>query len=497
MATNRPSKLELAQNDGGTDKPTLTKGGPRPQFSVTAGPLSPTSNSTVKPVRLCVYTMKKELMKEGLICLDSMKFTSGRLTTAKQVLNRVLTHLKIPRTDWKVYGLWLKSENLQLQLKSYHLPYKLFKRWKDLLSQYTNATYENVCTEEPYLCLQRNTFLSLQEEKDLLQQLAPDKTTIDLLYHEAVYNVTKSPYPVQPEELHTLAGLQAAVFRVETGSEAILDLTNFSKFYPTFMNVDTRSLVNKIFSSKPSTALRRIQEQFSRESRLAYDECTDANELKLKYLNKCWKHSMYGSLLFRGQIKKTPKAIHYLYYSDRQVYVAINKESVHILAASSPPEVLLYAPIERLCWEFQPCNEEGEDFYSSLWLEYETIQGERKVFKLLQVFSRQAPMMDAILGRCWDHLDKKEQASPTATRIPHQQVHQPREHKLHCDEFSEDGVCLKSSDTSLTRRGKKGSVTRDDSPFRSREAELSLVELGMKRVDVDDKEPLSGITTVV
>ena len=142
---------------------------------------------------------------------------------------------------------------------------------------------------------------------------------------------------MQPEELHTLAGLQAAVFRVETGSEAILDLTNFSKFYPTFMNVDTRSLVNKIFSSKPSTALRRIQEQFSRESRLAYDECTDANELKLKYLNKCWKHSMYGSLLFRGQIKKTPKAIHYLYYSDRQVYVAINKESVHILAASSPP----------------------------------------------------------------------------------------------------------------------------------------------------------------
>ncbi len=71
-------------------------------------PIPPTA-----AVRLCVYTMKKELMKEGLICLDSMKFTSGRLTTAKQVLNRVLTHLKIPQTDWKVYGLWLKSENLR------------------------------------------------------------------------------------------------------------------------------------------------------------------------------------------------------------------------------------------------------------------------------------------------------------------------------------------------------------------------------------------------
>ena len=33
----------------------------------------------------------------------------------------------------------------ELQLKSYHLPCKLFKKWKDLLSQYTNATYDDIC----------------------------------------------------------------------------------------------------------------------------------------------------------------------------------------------------------------------------------------------------------------------------------------------------------------------------------------------------------------
>ena len=32
-----------------------------------------------------------------------------------------------------------------LQLKSYHLPCKLFKKWKDLLSQYTNASYDDIC----------------------------------------------------------------------------------------------------------------------------------------------------------------------------------------------------------------------------------------------------------------------------------------------------------------------------------------------------------------
>ncbi len=34
---------------------------------------------------------------------------------------------------------------VELQLKSYHLPCKLFKRWKDLLSQYTSCTFEEVC----------------------------------------------------------------------------------------------------------------------------------------------------------------------------------------------------------------------------------------------------------------------------------------------------------------------------------------------------------------
>ena len=36
------------------------------------------------------------------------------------------------------------SPTAELQLKHYHLPCKLFKRWKELLSQYTNASYDEV-----------------------------------------------------------------------------------------------------------------------------------------------------------------------------------------------------------------------------------------------------------------------------------------------------------------------------------------------------------------
>ncbi len=69
-------------------------------------------------------------------------------------------------------------------------------------------------------------------------------------------------------------------------------------------------------------------------------------------------------------------------------------------------EVLLHEPIKKLFWEFQASSEEGEDFYSVLWLEYQVEQ--QSVFKLLQVFSRQAPMMDALLQRYWAELEKKQ-----------------------------------------------------------------------------------------
>jgi len=141
---------------------------------------------------------------------------------------------------------------------------------------------------------------------------------------------------------------------------------------------------------------------------------------------------MYGAVLFNGQIKRQQK---YLFKSgDRPVFVGINRDSVHILSTASPPvnisafipsiiiimtvqEVLLHEPLDRLCWEFQACDDEGEDFYSSLWLEYETMvpadtatgAGESKVFKMLQIFSRQAPMMEALLEQSWKYFEQERQ----------------------------------------------------------------------------------------
>ncbi len=154
---------------------------------------------------------------------------------------------------------------------------------------------------------------------------------------QAVRNVTQSPYPVKTEELHILAGLQAAVVRAETGQKTVLKLDNVCQYYPAYMSIDNRSLANKLFSSKPSPAFRETEQQFQQSFDREYAQCSDVDKLKVNYLTKCWQHSMYGSMLFKGQIKKVPKVVHHLYYSDRQVHVAINMGSVHILSTSSPP----------------------------------------------------------------------------------------------------------------------------------------------------------------
>ena len=88
-----------------------------------------------------------------------------------------------------------------------------------------------------------------------------------------------------------------------------------------------------------------------------------------------------------------------------------------LLQSSPPPpppqDVMLYLTYDQLSWEFEVAEEEGEDFYSSLWLEFDSFltEGEKvtKVAKRVQIFSRQAPMMDAMIARCVADIDHREE----------------------------------------------------------------------------------------
>ncbi len=73
---------------------------------------------------------------------------------------------------------------------------------------------------------------------------------------------------------------------------------------------------------------------------------------------------------------------------------------------------MLFLTYDQLSWEFEPAADEGEDYYSTLWLEFDSViktgGEERKVSKRVQIFSRQAPMMDAMITRCVADIEKRE-----------------------------------------------------------------------------------------
>lgn len=423
-------------------------------------------------------------MKEG----ESVQgaYPSGRFTTANQIQDVIMDRLAISKECTNGFSIWLSSRHLQLQLKSYHLPCKLFKKWKDLLSQYTNASYDDICQDEPILYFQRNTFFPLKDERKLIDPKKDNKRAIDLLYHEAVFNVTKR-YPLKDEDYHTLAGIQAAVYTAEhpdlgTDSAALQPLMH--KFYPSHLS-DTligKKSIGKLFRQK-SVDQTLAEDEFRRSYDSVRAKSPSAHNLKILYLQYCWSKPFYGSVMFRGQIERPFKAVHLLNYSDKRVTVALNPQCLHILDSKSPPNIMLYLTYDQLSWEFEEAPEDGEDYYSSLWLEFDSVleaQGkEEKVSKRMQIFSRQTPMMDAMISRCVADIEKEEEELrqkrkaqgydeflPECSIQTHKPGESPRvqrqgqnykENKMRCTTFNDKGEIIDD--------GNKFTLTR---PFKRR-----------------------------
>jgi hypothetical protein len=124
---------------------------------------------------------------------------------------------------------------------------------------------------------------------------------------------------------------------------------------------------------------------------------------------------------------------------------------------------MLSLPYNLLSWELTEPEQEGETYFSCLWLEWDSVekptQGEEvKVVKRLPIYSRQAAMMDAMIGRCVGELNlqetklRRQRAGEEApmycwtteegTKMPFES--NPKEKKLVCTTLSEDGEVFKS-----------------------------------------------------
>ena len=116
---------------------------------------------------------------------------------------------------------------------------------------------------------------------------------------QAVLNVTKARYPVSKENLHTLAGLQAAVFVAESGNTDPNPTSpvNFplERVYPQYLlGTDLLTKVKNLLTQKQKAQLKEIQANFDAAFRSAWQKTTDVHQLRVLYLQLCWSFPFYG-----------------------------------------------------------------------------------------------------------------------------------------------------------------------------------------------------------
>ncbi|XP_070578032.1 putative FERM domain-containing protein FRMD8P1 isoform X2 [Ptychodera flava] len=323
----------------------------------------------------------------------------GKRATAQELCTLMQTNLNLPPVASELFCMWLTSPLLKLQLKPHHVPYKLFRQWPDLLDRFTSATEEQKNRDEPILCYQRNAFFPKGREKRIR-----DPSVLDRLYHEAKDNILEGYYPCTCEEYDKLAGYLARIdlgpFNINVHTPAFFR-ERLAEFYPAHSCKTSWSLP---VSSK-TTAEYRIIEYYKRLSGSERDMV-----FKKLFLETCWSFPFYGSVFFNGQIEKPVQGRSVRDNHDRPVYVAINREGVFITDIGKC-DLLLSLSFDDLSWEYtEPAktSQKATSCLPCLWLQFDSEESGQNVSKLLQVFSKQAVMMNAMIEACVEELNKAD-----------------------------------------------------------------------------------------
>ncbi|KAJ4435113.1 hypothetical protein ANN_23688 [Periplaneta americana] len=293
-----------------------------------------------------------------------------------------------------------------------------------------------------------------------------DQKLLDLLYEEARYNILEGRYPCEVSHYIMLGGIQA---RIELGPyNPQVHTTQFfreqqCKFLPAHVSRSTWSWLRISGKNSPEV---RLLEQFKR-----IPTSTPVRKLVRKYLEFCWSLPYYGKLMndakfddnkedkernawlilksikiflgnhrspeyrdavetpaklpgswgafFQGQVEQPVRGLTSLItHQDVPVLVAINAQGVYVID-DIQCTLLLGLKYEELSWDFaKPSQEDNPDCLPCLFLQFMVLENGTRVSKILQVFSKQAVMMDALISGFVEELKQKTAAYTDETDRP-------------------------------------------------------------------------------
>ncbi|XP_031561008.1 FERM domain-containing protein 8-like isoform X2 [Actinia tenebrosa] len=323
-----------------------------------------------------------------------LNLEDGKNATAGTMKRIMMENLSLQPDAEAVFCIWLKSPLLQLQLKDHHIPYKLRKVWPELLKKFTNANDEAIEMDEPILCYQRNSFYPLSEEKKV-----KDAKVIRRLFEEAKFNVMSGTYPVSKNESMELGGMLAVI---ENGKFKEQDhkLGFFKDKLTEYLPVSACK-VGWTLPGRRSATRNTLEQQLLDKYKEVSNRSLELRQLYRSYLEKCWTFPYYGSVFFAGQIEKPPSILSsILGKSDLAVGVAVNREKIHIIDEAKN-EILLSLGFDELSWDYTPAEECNKDCLDTFWLEFDSKENDgTTTVQRLQIFSKQAVMIDALVQSC-------------------------------------------------------------------------------------------------
>ncbi|XP_015117686.1 putative FERM domain-containing protein FRMD8P1 [Diachasma alloeum] len=344
-------------------------------------------------VRIAVYLMS------GVFLTMEVE----RNATAQQIQSIVQTEPEIgmsrlPQISGEtVFAMWMCSSQLELQLRPNHRPIDLASKWSKLVNKYGTREQSD---EEPLLYFRRNVFLSRRDE-----EMIKDPKMLELLYAEARHNVLEGRYPCEGQARYaSLGALQA---RIELGpyNPQTHTLAYFRKHRARFLPHHYTS-PGFLFGLGFGLGLvggkgapeARLLEQYKR---IPNHSGTTPNSRKLvrKYLEFCWGLPCYGSAFFQGQIERPVRGLaSWITNRDMSVLIAINTTGVYVVD-DAQCSLLLGLKYPNLSWEMaKPSDESNPDCLPCLFLQFPVRENGTRVYKILQVFSKQAIMMDTLIS---------------------------------------------------------------------------------------------------
>lgn len=324
-----------------------------------------------------------------------LNLEEGRNTEAGTINTIMSENLSLPPIASQVFCVWLISPLLQLQLKAHHRPFRLRQVWPELLRKFTNTPDEVCEKDEPILCYQRSSFFPLAEERRI-----KDDRVVRRLFEEAKHNVLCGNYPISSKDALTLGGILAYIDNGKYDKEEHAPgcfKNKLTDYLPAWVCKSNWPFLGR----SPNSA---IEHKLLQEYENVSQQVSDVKACHKMFLEFCWNFSFYGSVFFRGQIERPTSSLlsNVLGNSDLPVRVAINREGVHVID-DNKNDILLSLAFEELSWDYTPAPAHELGCLDTFWLEFDApdrSSDPEEAVQRLQIFSKQAEMMDAMVESC-------------------------------------------------------------------------------------------------